>query len=74
MISRGRNWARIVYAVLAALGVILTAIDTPASFSLGWYYGVLYLFSILLDVVTVVLLFLPVSNAWFRRAAASRQG
>lgn len=72
MISRGHNWARIVYTVLAALGIVMAFFDLPASFQLAWYYGVLYLLTTLLDVATVILLFLPLSNAWFRLAGARR--
>ena len=62
-IGKGANWARIVYTVLAALGVL------GSLFGFGSEpiaLGVLSLLSLLLTVVAVVMLFRAESNAWFK--------
>lgn len=60
---RGRNWARIVLTVLAALSIVATVLQGGGA---GW----LLWLSVVLAVVAVVLMFVPASNAWFRRGAA----
>jgi hypothetical protein len=62
-ISRGANWARIVYTVLAALSVL------GGVFGLGsqpLLLMVLSLVSLLLTIAAVVLLFKSESSAWFK--------
>lgn len=61
---RGRNWARIVLTVLAALSIVATVVQGGGA---GWLLWV----SVVLAVVAVVLMFVPASNAWFRRGAAT---
>ena len=63
-IGRGANWARIIYTVLAALGVLgslLGLATQPVPLT------VISLLSTLLTIVAVVMLFRSDSNAWFKR-------
>ena len=62
-IGRGANWARIVYTVLAAIGV-LGSVFGYASQPIE--LTVLSLLSLLLTVVAVVMLYRSESNAWFK--------
>ncbi len=75
--NAGRNWARIVLTVVAALAVIsgFTATSTvtvngqvfsPGSQIFGWI-------SALLAVAAIVLMYLPQSNAYFTASKAHRQ-
>lgn len=54
----GRNWARIVITILEVLG--LGALFTNATF---WSWG-----AVVLSLIAVVLMWLPASNAYFRRS------
>jgi hypothetical protein len=56
----GRNWARIVLAVLGGLGVLFGLIGLAAASSVS---GLLQL---LLLIGAIVTMFLPTANAWFR--------
>lgn len=69
LIFRGRNWARWVYLVLIALAVsdllfshaeLRWRLSRPAT-EIAWFS-----FRSLLSPVAVALLFLPLSNEWFR--------
>lgn len=62
-IGKGANWARIVYTVLAALGVVFGVFGLGAQPLL---LTVLSLLSLLITVAVVVLLFRSESNAWFK--------
>jgi len=66
MIGRARNWARIVYAVLTGLNLIAALGDIPGTFAGPWYSSSASLLTTALDLVIVVLLFRPASNAWYR--------
>ncbi|QUW17751.1 hypothetical protein [Agrococcus sp. Marseille-Q4369] len=59
--TKGRNWARIVLAVLAALGIV-----TSLSSGQGLNFGSL------ISILSVVLLFLPAANEWYRPRSAQR--
>ncbi len=72
-IRRAHRWARIVYSALVLLNLISAYEDVPESFASSWYFGVLYLVAALLDLATVVLLFTPAANAWFRQWRAARR-
>lgn len=57
---RGKNWARIVLTVVGAL----TLIGLAMKMALGdWASGI----SLVLTVAAIVLMYLPASNAYFRR-------
>jgi len=58
---RGRNWARIVLLILA----ILTALGSIATIATG---GVLGIIAMLVTIVAAVLMYVPASNPYFRRA------
>lgn len=62
-ISRGANWARIVYTVLAVLSVLGTVLGFGGQPLL---LTLISLVSLVLTVTAVVLLFKPESSAWFR--------
>lgn len=59
--TKGRNWARIVLAVLAAIGIV-----TSLSSGQGLNFGSL------ISILSVVLLFLPAANEWYRARSAQR--
>jgi len=71
-IWRAHRWARIVYAVLCVLGLVtevrglIDVLGMP-----GWYFP-LYLLSVSVDTATLVLLFVPATNAWFGAMRAAR--
>lgn len=54
----GRNWARIVITILEVLG--LASLFTNPTF---WSWG-----AVVLSLIAVVLMWLPASNAYFRRS------
>ncbi|MFJ5954422.1 hypothetical protein ACIQC5_00525 [Paenarthrobacter sp. NPDC092416] len=65
-VRKGKNWARILGTVFAAISVLgLTSL-----FTLGALYGVLQLLTILLGVAAIVLLYLPASAPYFRKQQA----
>ncbi len=59
----GRNWARIVLAVLGGLFVLFGLIGLAVSPGAGSVTGLLQL---LLLIGAIVTMFLPAANAWFR--------
>ncbi|MBO1770921.1 hypothetical protein [Agrococcus sp. TF02-05] len=59
--TKGRNWARIVLAVLAAIGIV-----TSLASGQGLNFGSL------ISILSVVLLFLPAANEWFAARSAQR--
>lgn len=61
-IKAGRNWARILGTIFAVLSLAMLA------------QGVLGILTFLLGAAAIVLLFLPVSSAFFKEAAARRSG
>lgn len=56
----GRNWARIVLAALAVLGLLSQGVLTGTT-------DLLALVSVLISVVGLVMMFMPASNAYFNR-------
>lgn len=68
---KGRNWARIVLAVLGGIGVIMSVIGMADAFSLpgvaGFTVGVLEIVSTLLVIAAIYFMFRPESNAYFSR-------
>ncbi|MCR1163064.1 hypothetical protein NEK97_16495 [Paenarthrobacter sp. UW852] len=62
-VRKGKNWARILGTVFAAISVLgLTSL-----FQFGPTYGVLQLVVILLGVAAIVMLYLPASAPYFRK-------
>jgi len=62
-VRKGKNWARILGTVFAAISVLgLTSL-----FQFGATYGVLQLVVILLGVAAIVMLYLPASAPYFRK-------
>lgn len=59
--TKGRNWARIVLAVLAAIGIV-----TSLASGQGLNFGSL------ISILSVVLLFLPAANEWYAARSAQR--
>ncbi|MET3901920.1 hypothetical protein [Paenarthrobacter sp. 4246] len=63
-VRKGKNWARILGTVFAAISVLgLTGL-----FQFGATYGILQLIVILLGVAAIVMLYLPASAPYFRKA------
>ncbi|KUM35436.1 hypothetical protein [Arthrobacter sp. EpRS71] len=63
-VRKGKNWARILGTVFAAISVLgLTSL-----FQFGPTYGFLQLIVILLGVAAIVMLYLPASAPYFRKA------
>lgn len=55
-----------IYAALVVWSLYSAATgEVVQHFARGWLDGALYLLTSLVDAVTLVLLFLPASNAWF---------
>jgi hypothetical protein len=74
-IGRARNWARIVYAVLTGLSLLSMFGSLSEILARPWYAWSSYLLTTAMDVVIVVLLFLPAANAWYRaRGRRAPQG
>ncbi|MFJ4172012.1 hypothetical protein ACIPY3_21090 [Paenarthrobacter sp. NPDC089714] len=65
-VRKGKNWARILGTVFAAISVLgLTGL-----FQFGATYGILQLLVILLGVAAIVMLYLPASAPYFRKQQA----
>ncbi len=65
-ISRGRNWARIIYLILFILGILSTGWHLKMYLSQGMLISLATLVNYVLGIVAIVLLFTSESNAWFR--------
>ena len=66
MTALRRNWARIIYLVLYLLGTPSFLMSIGAAFEESLPVAIGSTASNALQVVALVMLFLPVSNAWFR--------
>jgi len=71
-IWRAHRWARIVYSALVMLSLIGELRNLPVALELPWGKLALYLLSLTLDSATLVLLFVPATNAWFQAMRAAR--
>lgn len=65
-ISRGRNWARIIFLIVFFLGLPASIPSLISHFSRSASAGWLMLLTILLQMISNVLLFQKPSNAWFK--------
>ncbi|MCF8034366.1 MAG: hypothetical protein K9K66_10305 [Desulfarculaceae bacterium] len=72
MIGQGRGWARLVYTILFAIGLAMMAagLTRPGARGAGMALGLL---QGAIQLVAVVLLFLPASNAWFQAKKLARK-
>jgi hypothetical protein len=67
MISRGRNWARIVYLVLFLIGVPGFVVQMPGLFAYSVLAGLLSAAQGLAQVVAMLLVFTEPGRRWYRR-------
>ncbi|MDF1795714.1 MAG: hypothetical protein P1U63_04160 [Coxiellaceae bacterium] len=65
-ISRGRNWARIIYLILFVLGILSTGWHLKMYLQQGMLISLATLVNYVLGVVAIVLLFTSESNTWFK--------
>ncbi len=68
---RCRRWARILYLALVLLSFAYAYKLAPGRLAAGWYWAGSFLFAITADLVNLVLLLSPASNAWFRNQPRS---
>ncbi|WP_284990083.1 hypothetical protein [Arthrobacter sp. efr-133-TYG-120] len=64
-VRKGKNWARILGTVFAAISLVGLF---GGSFTFGLLYGVAQLITILLGIAAIVMLYLPASAPYFRKA------
>jgi len=65
-IARASNVARWIWAVFTAYGALSALGSISATFAISVLFGVVGMVLQMLAVASVVLLFMPVSNAWFK--------
>jgi hypothetical protein len=64
--ATGRNWARLLYAVLAGVSIVATVVVVSIGISNGLGSEALVALMLIgVHVVVLTLLFMPVSSAWF---------
>jgi hypothetical protein len=70
--GRGKNWGRVTLTVLLAIGVLAVLFAPEAFNSSGVVQRASYFLQLAVEIVGMVLLFTPSSNAWFaaHRAAS----
>ncbi|HEY1268773.1 MAG TPA: hypothetical protein VGH16_16070 [Candidatus Binatia bacterium] len=68
-ISTRKNWARIAFLVLFAIGTLPTVAIFFDEFARTPIVGVLTLAQIVVQLYSLFLLFTPSANAWFRKRA-----
>ena len=66
-IASGQRWARIIYSALVVLSLLDVYSHTAKVFANSWTLGAFDLLGTAVDVTTVILMFTPPANAWFRR-------
>jgi len=69
-IATRRNWARITWVVLFAIGIVILLARPELLAKLSTILIVLYSVQHLISVVTAVLLLTPTSNRWFKKRSA----
>ena len=65
-IARGSNVVRWIWAVFAAYGLVSAVGGMGMTFSISILFGVLGITLQVLSITSAVLLFMPVSSAWFK--------
>jgi peptidoglycan/LPS O-acetylase OafA/YrhL len=70
-VSRGRNWARIVYGALSVIAILAIAASFFSGSESALLAVLLRIILIALYVFVLYLLFHPTSNQWFRRSNAA---
>lgn len=69
-LSRGRNWARILFTILFVIGVPMSVPYLMEAFNVAPVSGVVGVLQLGLQLYGVFLLFQPASNAWFKKNKA----
>jgi membrane protein implicated in regulation of membrane protease activity len=72
-ISKGKNWARLVFAVLFVLGAVVVVPAIALLYAAMPISALITGLQTLLQFIGVVLLFVPSSNAWFRAVKESKR-
>lgn len=72
MISRGKNWARITYLVLFAIGLPFAILPLLHSLAVNPVSGLLGIAQTVMQAVAMVFLFQQASSDWFRYKKSSR--
>ena len=70
-VSRGRNWARLLYGVLAVLAILAICASFFSGLELALVAVPLRIVLIAVHVFVLFLLFHPTSNQWFRSPNAA---
>jgi hypothetical protein len=66
-IAKGRNWARITFLILFVLGIPLSVVPLLQSLAVNLFSGLLGICQVIIQVISLVLLFLKPSSEWFKR-------
>lgn len=66
-ISRGRNWARLIYLILFALSLINSAIHLKMFFNQSTLTGVATIANYVITLAAMILLYQKSSNQWFKQ-------
>lgn len=66
-ISKGSNWARILYLVFVILGLLGWAINFQAAVSQGLFALIAGIINTLLGVIAMIYLFSPSARPWFKK-------
>ncbi|WP_299052068.1 hypothetical protein [uncultured Nocardioides sp.] len=65
-IGKGHNWARIVYTVLAVIGLVVGLLGLIGAAQLGTFNLILSIVGLALTAATLFFLFRPDANAYFK--------
>lgn len=65
-IGKGHNWARIVYTVLAAIGILFGLLGLIGAAALGTVTLIVQVISLALSIAILFFLFRPDANAYFK--------
>ncbi len=66
LIFTGKNWGRIIYAVLTALGLLFSIGGPNPAGTHHQLMHVVHWYGVVVGIVVLILLFMPASNAWFK--------
>ena len=70
-VTRGRNWARITYAIFAIFAIVVLVRGAISSTTSGTVTQLLFGVSLIAYGAILILLFRPSANKWFSRANAT---